>query len=65
MAMLISGSTAVGKVFPPHIQFQLKAKSTDTAQINIAAAEHMQHVLEKFGCKEVKLWPSTFGMNKK
>jgi hypothetical protein len=65
MATLIAGSTTAGEVFPPHIQFQLKAKSGDTAQIHIDAAEHIQHVLGKFGCKEVKPWPTTFGMNKK
>jgi hypothetical protein len=64
-ATLITGSTAAGKVFPPHIQFRTKAKSNDTARINIDAAEHIQHILRQFGCKEVKPWPSTFGMNKK
>jgi hypothetical protein len=63
--MLITGSTAAGKVFPPHIQFQTKAKSTNTAQTDIDAAEHIQHILGQFGCMEVKPWPSTFGMNKK
>jgi hypothetical protein len=65
MLMLIPGSTAAGKVFPPHIQFQSKAKRIDTARINIDGAEHMQHVLGKFGRKEVKPWPNKFGMNKK
>jgi hypothetical protein len=64
-ATLITGSTAASKVFPPHIQFQTKAKSANTAQINIDAAEHIQHILGQFGCKEVKPWPSTFGMSKK
>jgi hypothetical protein len=54
MSTLITGSNAAGKVFPPHIQFQSKAKSIDTVQIDIDAAECMQHVLGKFGCKEVK-----------
>jgi hypothetical protein len=65
LVMLITGSTAAGKVFPPHIQFQTKANSADTARIDIDAAEHIQHILGQFGCKEVKPWPSTSGMNKK
>ncbi len=60
---LITGSNAAGKMFPPHIQFQSKAKSIDTMQINIDVAERMQHVLGKFGCKEVKPWQGTFGAN--
>ena len=31
---LITGSTAAGEVFPPHIQFQTKAKSKDTQRLN-------------------------------
>ncbi len=65
MSMLITGSTAAGKEFPPHIQFQSKAKSVDTARITISVAEHMQHVLGKFGCNEVKPWQGTFGTNEK
>jgi hypothetical protein len=65
LATLITGSTAAGKVFPPHIQFKTKAKCTNTAQIDIDAAEHIQHILGQFGCKEVKPWPSRFEMSKK
>jgi hypothetical protein len=54
MSMLITGSTAASKVFPPHIQLQSKAKSVDTVKIDINVAEHMQQALGKFGCKEVK-----------
>jgi hypothetical protein len=63
--MLITGSTAAGKVFPPHIQFQSKVKTTNTTRIDIDVAEHMQQVLGKFGCNEVKTWPITFGTNEK
>ncbi len=62
---LITGSTAAGKVFPPHIQFQSKAKSADTARIDIDVAEYTQQVLGKFGCDKVKAWPITFGTNEK
>ncbi len=65
MLMLIAGSTDASKVFPPHIQFQSKAKSVDIVQINIDVAELMQHVLGKLRCNEVKPWPSRFGTNKK
>jgi hypothetical protein len=37
---LKTGSTAAGEVFPPHIQFQPKAKSVNTTQIDVYAAEH-------------------------
>jgi hypothetical protein len=64
---LITGSTAAGKVVPPHIQYQSKAKSVDTARIDIDIAKYMQQVLGKFGCDEVKTktWPVTFGTNEK
>ncbi len=62
---LITGSTAAGEVFPPHIQFQSKAKTANTARIDIDIAKHMQQVLGKFGCNEVKTWPITFGTNEK
>jgi hypothetical protein len=65
MSTLITSSTAAGEVFPHHIQFQSKAKSINTAQININVAEHMQQVLGKFRCKEVKPWSIVFGINKK
>jgi hypothetical protein len=64
-SMLITGSTAAGKVFPPHIQFQSKAKTANTMRIDIDVAKHMQQVLGKFGCNEVKTWPITFGTNEK
>jgi hypothetical protein len=62
---LITGRTAAGKVFPPHIQFQSKAKTADTVRIDIDVAEHMQQVLRKLGCNKVKTWPITFGTNEK
>ena len=36
---LITGSNAAGEAFPPHIQFQSKAKSDDTARIDVNVAE--------------------------
>ena len=66
---LITGSTAAGEVFPPHIQFQSKAKSkaksNDTEKINVSVIKYAQRVKGKFGCAEVRLWPITFGMNEK
>ena len=62
---LITGSTAAGQVFPPHLQFQSKAKSADTARIDVNVAEHIQRVRGNFDCEEEKLWPITFGTNKK
>ena len=62
---LITGSTAAGQVFPPHLQFQSKAKSADTTRIDVNVAEHIQRVRGKFVCKEEKLWPIAFGTNEK
>ena len=61
----ITGSSAAGQVFPPHLQFHLKVKSADTARIDANVVEHIQWMCGKFGCKEKKLWPITFGINKK
>ena len=62
---LITGSTAAGEVFPPHIQFQTKAKSKDTERINVNVIKYAQRVKGKFGCAKVRTWPITFGMNEK
>jgi hypothetical protein len=62
---LITGSTAAGEAFPPHIQFQSKAKSADTARIDVDVAEYVQLVRGTFGCGDEVLWPITFGTNEK
>ena len=62
---LITGSTAAGEVFPPHIQFQTKAKSKDTQRLNAHVIKYAQRVKGKFGCAEVRTWPITFGLNEK
>jgi len=62
---LITGSTATGEAFPPHIQNVTKAKTPETMHLDVDVAEHVPRVLGKFGCKEEHTWPVSFGQNKK
>ena len=38
---LITGSTAAGKAFPPHIQYVTKAKTVESMQLDMDVAEHV------------------------
>jgi len=49
---LITGSTAAGEAFPPHIQYVTKAKTAETMRLDIDVAEHVPRVIGKFGCAE-------------
>ena len=60
---MITGSTAAGKPFPPHIQFPLKAKSMETMQLEFDVVEHVPQVLGQFGCEEEQARPVLFGQN--
>ncbi len=62
---LITSSTAAGEAFSPHIQYQSKAKSTKTIELNVDVAEFVPQVLGKFGCDEVCAWLVSFAKNKK
>jgi hypothetical protein len=62
---MISGSTAAGEAYPLHLQFQTKAKTTDTMRLDYDVAEHTPRVMGMFGSTEVKGWPVSFGMNEK
>ena len=62
---LITGSTAAGEAFPPHIQYVTKAKTPETMRLDVDVAEHVPWVLGKFGCKEECTWPVSFGQNEK
>ena len=62
---LITGSTAAGEAFPPHIQYVTKAKTPETMQLDVDVTEHVPRVLRKFGCKEERTWPVSFGQNEK
>jgi hypothetical protein len=62
---LITGSTAAGEAFPPHIQYMTKAKTSETMRLNVDIAEHVPWVLGKFGCKEECTWPVSFKQNEK
>ena len=62
---LITGSTAAGEAFLPHIQNVTKAKTPETMRLDVDVAEHVPQVLGKFGCKEERTWPVSFGQNEK
>jgi len=62
---LVTGSTAAGEAFPPHIQYVTKAKTPETMRLDVNIAEHVPRVLGKFGCKEEHTWPVSFGQNEK
>jgi len=61
----ICGSTAAGEALPPH--FQLKTDATEASQMKISVQfiASVHNVMGKFGHKEKKLHPCTFGLNEK
>ncbi len=62
---MITGSNAAGDPFPPHLQYQTKAKSAETMKLQYNVAEHVPSVQGQFGCDKDWLWPVTFGSNEK
>jgi hypothetical protein len=62
---LITGSTATGEAFPPHIQYVAKSKTPETMRLDVDVAEHVPRVLGKFGCEEECTWSVSFGQNEK
>ena len=62
---MITGSTAAGEALLPHFQFQLAAQSEETMKLRVDMVQYMQGVRGKFGCKDIKEWDCTFGMNTK
>jgi hypothetical protein len=62
---LITGGTAAGEAFLPHIQYVTKAKTPETMRLDVDVAEHAPQVLWKFGCEEERTWPVSFGQNEK
>ena len=62
---LITGSTAAGETFPPHIQYVTKAKTVETMRLDMDVAEHVPRVIGKFGWAEKCTWPVLFGQNEK
>lgn len=62
---LITGSTAAGEAFPPHLQFQTKAQTKETMRLDYDVGEHAPQVLGKFGTNAVRGWPVSFGANEK
>ena len=49
---LVTGSTAAGEAFPPHIQYVTKAKNPETMRLDVDIAEHVPRgVLGSLGAK--------------
>jgi hypothetical protein len=62
---LITGSSALGEVLPPHFQFSTTAKSPDTMRIKISTVQYMLNVKGTFGFENEQVFPCTYGLNEK
>ncbi len=62
--MMITGSSAAGDPIPPNIQCMMKLRSVDSC-FHYNIAEHMLQICAAFGFEEERLFPITFGQNKK
>jgi hypothetical protein len=61
---MITGSSAAGDPIPPHLQFMSKSTSSDS-RFHYDIAEHIPMVCASFGFSSERLFPITFGRNKK
>ena len=62
---IICGSNAAGEPFPPHFQLKTLAQTEEGHRISVDWFRHSKNVLAKFGFKERKSLPCTFGQNEK
>ena len=53
----------MGEAIPPHFQFSTKAKSDDTMKLRSELVGFMPDTRGRFGCHEIRAWPTTYGMN--
>ena len=51
---MIAGSTAAGEPIPPHFQFQTRAQSVETQNVNINLVRFLPNIIGKFGADEEK-----------
>ena len=62
---IIAGSTASGDPLPLHFQLKTSAQTNDTQKLGIDFFKHAKDVYGKFGYKERRAFPCTWGMNEK
>ena len=62
---IICGSTAAGDPLPPHFQLKTSAKSDETQRMSERWFRHTKDTVGKYGFKDRKGFPCTFGMNEK
>jgi hypothetical protein len=61
---IFSSSTA-GECFLPHWQIPTTATAVEREKVRVNFIQQFVNTCSKFGCKEVREWPATIGMNKK
>ena len=62
---IICGSNAAGEALPPHFQLKSLAKQDATQRISVDWFLHANDVMGKFGFEDVRVLPTTFGLNEK
>ncbi len=62
----IFGSSAAGECVPPHWhQIPTTAMAVGREKVRVNFIQHFMKTCSRLGCKEVREWPATIGMNKK
>jgi hypothetical protein len=61
----IFGSSATLECVPPHWQIPTTAMAVEREKLRADFVQHFMKTCGRFGCKEVREWPATIGMNKK
>lgn len=64
-ATIICGSNAAGEPFPPHFQLKSMAQDPKDQRLSIDWFSNCKNVMAKFGHREQRSFPCTFGMNEK
>jgi hypothetical protein len=64
-ATVICGSTAAGDPFPAHFQLMTKAQTVGGQRISLDWFANTKDVVGKFGYRQRRAFPVTFGMNEK
>jgi hypothetical protein len=61
----IFGSNTTGECVPPHWQIPTTATAVEREKVRVDFIRHFMKTCGRFGCKEVREWSATIGMNKK
>jgi len=62
---IICGSNAAGEPFPPHFQLKSMAQTDEGQRMSVDWFTNSKNIIAKFGHREPKSLPCTFGMNEK